>query len=257
MRGRADYGKAMFEGTADTLRKKEKTMFEAVKVNVSYGKSRVIQDLSMTIADGERMAILGRNGVGKTTFLKSCMGILPVSSGEIHFDGENITKVRTFRRSQAGLGYVPQGREIIPYLTVNENLELGAMGHPSVDAAARKKWVLGYFPALKVHMERNGGVLSGGLQQQLALARCLMGEPRMILLDEPTEGIQPNVVMEIADTLRKIAEETGITIAVVEQNLKFARRLAEKFVILQKGTVVASGQMEELDEELVKKYLSV
>lgn len=232
-------------------------MFDATNVHVSYGKSRVINGLNVHIGQGERMAILGRNGVGKTTFLKSAMGILPMAEGTLTFDGQDITSLKTFKRSQAGLGYVPQGREIIPYLTVNENLELGAMGHPSVDMAARKEWVLSYFPALNVHMQRNGGVLSGGLQQQLAIARCLMGNPKMILLDEPTEGIQPNVVMEIADTLRKIAEETGITIAVVEQNLKFARRLAEKFVIIQKGAVVASGTMDELNDDLIRQYLSV
>lgn len=232
-------------------------MFDAENVNVSYGKSRVINDLSLHIEKGTRMAILGRNGVGKTTFLKSAMGVLPVASGRITFDGQDITKMKTYRRSQLGLGYVPQGREIIPLLTVNDNLELGAMGHPQVKIAEKKEWVLNYFPALKVHMERNGGVLSGGLQQQLAIARCLMGEPKMILLDEPTEGIQPNVVMEIADTLKKIALETGITIAVVEQNLKFARRLAEDYVIIQKGTVVAGGKLAELNEEITKKYLSV
>lgn len=232
-------------------------MFEATEINVSYGKSRVINNLSLHIKKGSITAILGRNGVGKTTFLKSAMGVLPMSSGKLIFDGKDITKLKSFKRSLEGLGYVPQGREIIPLLTVNENLELGAMGHKGVKLEEKKEWVLCYFPALRVHMSRNGGLLSGGLQQQLAIARCLMGEPKMILLDEPTEGIQPNVVMEIADILKKIAMETGITIAVVEQNLKFARKLAENFVIMQKGTVVAQGTMEELSEEVVKKYLSV
>ncbi len=235
----------------------ESSMFKATGVNVSYGKSRVINDLSLEIRQGSRTAILGRNGVGKTTFLKSAMGILPMSTGTLFFDGQDITKLKTYKRALGGLGYVPQGREIIPLMTVEENLELGAMGHKNIDIASKKEWVLGYFPALKVHMNRNGGVLSGGLQQQLAIARCLMGEPKMILLDEPTEGIQPNVVMEIADTLKKIAQETGITIAVVEQNLKFARRLAEEFVIIQKGAVVAAGSMDELTDDIIKKYLSV
>lgn len=232
-------------------------MFKATNVDVSYGKSKIINNLSLEIKAGSRTAILGRNGVGKTTFLKSAMGILPMGNGTLEFDGNDITKLKTYKRAQAGLGYVPQGREIIPLMTVNENLELGAMDHKEVDIVKQKEWVLGYFPALKVHMERNGGVLSGGLQQQLAIARCLMGNPKMILLDEPTEGIQPNVVMEIADTLKKIAQETGITIAVVEQNLKFARRLAEEFVIIQKGSVVATGKMEELNDDIIKKYLSV
>ncbi|MBQ3583337.1 MAG: ATP-binding cassette domain-containing protein [Lachnospiraceae bacterium] len=232
-------------------------MFKATDVNVSYGKSKVINDLSIHIEKGSRTAILGRNGVGKTTLLKSAMGILPMSTGTLMFDGKDITKMKTYKRSLEGLGYVPQGREIIPLLTVNVNLELGAMGHKDINIEEKKEWVLNYFPALKVHMNRNGGLLSGGLQQQLAIARCLMGEPKMILLDEPTEGIQPNVVMEIADILKKIAEETGITIAVVEQNLKFARRLAENFIIIQKGTVVANGNMDELTDDIIKKYLSV
>jgi urea transport system ATP-binding protein len=232
-------------------------MLEATEVNVSYGKSRVINNLSMKIEKGSKTAILGRNGVGKTTFLKSAMGVLPMSTGRLIFDGKDITKMKTFKRSVEGLGYVPQGREIIPLLTVNDNLELGAMGHKGIKIEEKKEWVLNYFPALRVHMNRNGGVLSGGLQQQLALARCLMGEPKMILLDEPTEGIQPNVVMEIADILKKIANETGITIAVVEQNLKFARRLADNFVIIQKGTVVAEGTMAELSDDIIKRYLSV
>lgn len=232
-------------------------MLEATEVNVSYGKSRVINNLSIKIEKGSRTAILGRNGVGKTTFLKSAMGVLPMSTGKLIFDGKDITKMKTFKRSVEGLGYVPQGREIIPLLTVNDNLELGAMGHKGINIEEKKEWVLNYFPALRVHMNRNGGVLSGGLQQQLAIARCLMGEPKMILLDEPTEGIQPNVVMEIADILKKIANETGITIAVVEQNLKFARRLADNFVIIQKGTVVAKGTMDELSDDIIKRYLSV
>lgn len=233
------------------------SIFKATDIDVSYGKSKVINHLSLEIEEKSRVAILGRNGVGKTTFMKSAMGILPVGNGKIEFDNQDITKMKTFKRNQSGIGYVPQGREIIPLMTVNENLELGAMDHKGIDIPKQKAWVLNYFPALKVHLERNGGVLSGGLQQQLAIARCLMGNPKMILLDEPTEGIQPNVVAEIADTLKKIAEETGITIVVVEQNLKFARRLAEKFVIMQKGTVVASGMMDELSPEIIQKYLSV
>lgn len=232
-------------------------MLVASNIDVSYGKSRVINHLSLEIKAGSRTAILGRNGVGKTTFLKSAMGILPVKNGTITFDGQDITRMKTSKRALSGLGYVPQGREIIPLMTVEENLDLGAMGHKDIDIAAKKEWVLGYFPALNVHMQRNGGVLSGGLQQQLAIARCLMGEPKMILLDEPTEGIQPNVVMEIADTLKQIAQETGITIAVVEQNLKFARRLAEEYVIMQKGTVVAAGRMDELGDDVIRQYLSV
>lgn len=232
-------------------------MLVATNVSVSYGKSIVVSNLSLHIEKGSITAILGRNGVGKTTFLKSVMGVLPLSAGSLLFNGADISRLRPYKRSLEGLGYVPQGREIISLMTVNENLELGAMGHKRVSVQQRKEWVLEYFPALKEHLNRNGGLLSGGLQQQLAIARCLMGEPVMMLLDEPTEGIQPNVVMEIADILKKIAEETGITIALVEQNLKFARRIAESFAIMQKGTIVAEGKVKDLSEELVKRYLSV
>ncbi len=232
-------------------------MLIATNVSVSYGKSIVINNLSLHIKKGSITAILGRNGVGKTTFLKSAMGILPMTTGSLMFNDAEISKLRPYKRSLKGLGYVPQGREIIPLMTVNENLELGAMGHKRISILRKKEWVLEYFPALKAHLNRNGGLLSGGLQQQLAIARCLMGEPVMMLLDEPTEGIQPNVVIEIADILKKIAEETGITIALVEQNLKFARRIAESFAIMQKGTVVAEGEINELTDDLVKRYLSV
>lgn len=232
-------------------------MFKVLDIDVNYGKSKVINHLSMEIEEGSKTAILGRNGVGKTTFMKSAMGILPLMGGRIEFKGSDISKMKTFQRNQQGIGYVPQGREIIPLMTVYENLELGAIDHKEIDIPERMNWVLKYFPALSQHMDRNGGVLSGGLQQQLAIARCLMGRPEMILLDEPTEGIQPNVVAEIADTLKKIAEETGITIVVVEQNLKFARRLAENYVIMQKGTVVEKGKMEDLTQDKIRKYLSV
>jgi len=232
-------------------------MLDVTNIQVSYGKSRVINDLSFSVEKGSRTAILGRNGVGKTTLLKSIMGILPASSGTVFFDGQNVARLKPYKRSLAGIGYVPQGREIIPLLTVNENLELGALGRSRIDFASRKEWALGYFPMLCAHLNRNGGVLSGGLQQQLALARCLICDPKMILLDEPTEGIQPNVVAEIAETLKKIAVETGITIVLVEQNLKFARRVADDYLIMQKGTIVAAGKMTELDDGIIRKYLSV
>lgn len=232
-------------------------MLDVTNIQVSYGKSRVINDLSFSVEKGSRTAILGRNGVGKTTLLKSIMGILPASSGTVFFDGQNVARLKPYKRSLAGIGYVPQGREIIPLLTVNENLELGALGRSRIDFASRKEWALGYFPMLCAHLNRNGGVLSGGLQQQLALARCLICDPKMILLDEPTEGIQPNVVAEIAETLKKIAAETGITIVLVEQNLKFARRVADDYLIMQKGTIVAAGKMTELDDGIIRKYLSV
>lgn len=232
-------------------------MFSANNINVNYGKSKIINGLSLHINEGDKVAILGRNGVGKTTLLKSIMGLLPVEQGNIHFLKKDITKKRTFLRCSEGIGYVPQGREVIPLLTVEENLDLGALGHKDIDIQLQKEWVMSYFPALKEHLPRKGGVLSGGLQQQLALARCLMSSPRMILLDEPTEGIQPNIVSEIASTLKKISEEKKITMLVVEQNLKFARKLADKFAIMQKGCIVSQGAMEELTDEMTRRYLAL
>ena len=232
-------------------------MLDIRDIHVLYGKSRVINGLSLSVEQGSRTALLGRNGVGKTTLMKAIMGVLPASAGSIQLMGKEISKLKTFKRSLAGIGYVPQGREIIPMLTVDENLELGALGHKIDNVREKKEWALSYFPMLNDHLHRNGGVLSGGLQQQLALARCLMTGPKIMLLDEPTEGIQPNVVAAIAETLKQIAADTGITILLVEQNLKFAKRVAERFVVMQKGAIVAEGSMSELDDEITRKYLSV
>jgi urea transport system ATP-binding protein len=232
-------------------------MLTVKDIHVLYGKSRVINNLSLHVEQGSRTAVLGRNGVGKTTLMKAIIGILPVSSGSITLEGKDIGKLRPSKRSLAGIGYVPQGREIIPMLTVDENLELGALGHKIADPKEKKEWALSYFPMLKDHLHRNGGVLSGGLQQQLALARCLMSSPKIMLLDEPTEGIQPNVVAAIAETLKRIAEDTGITILLVEQNLKFAKKVAERFVVMQKGAIVTENKMSELDDEIIHRYLSV
>ncbi|NJP40261.1 ATP-binding cassette domain-containing protein [Oscillospiraceae bacterium HV4-5-C5C] len=232
-------------------------LLDVSHITVAYGKSLVIQDLSFSVAAGSRTAILGRNGVGKTTLLKSIMGILPLSAGQMSYQDQPLAKLKTYQRSLAGIGYVPQGRDIIPQLTVGENLELGALTRRNIPVRAKKDWALGYFPMLRDHLNRAGGVLSGGLQQQLALARCLICEPRIILLDEPTEGIQPNIVADLALTLKKIAAETGITILLVEQNLKFARRVADDFLIMQKGAIAVTGPMADLDDRIIQQYLSV
>ncbi|MDR1796428.1 MAG: ATP-binding cassette domain-containing protein [Clostridiales Family XIII bacterium] len=233
-------------------------MLTVEHVFVNYGKSRVVSDVSFSIADGGKLAVLGRNGVGKTTLMKALIGLLPVEAGgRVLLDGADLTKRPAWFRNQAGIGYVPQGREIIPDMTAEENLELGAMGRKDVDAKAQKEVVLSYFPALGELLKRKGGVLSGGQQQQLAIGRCLMGKPSLILLDEPTEGIQPNVVAEMARILNRIASEMGIGLCLVEQNLGFARRIAENYVIIQKGQVVSQGAMEALDSEEANRYLSV
>lgn len=228
------------------------------KINVNYGKSKVVNGASLTIEQGEKIALLGRNGVGKTTLLKGIMGVLPIEgSGKLSIDGTDLTKKSAHIHNLAGIGYVPQGREIIPDLTVKENIELGGLGHKEVDMKKQYEKVLSYFPALKPHLNRPGGVLSGGQQQQLAIARCLMGAPKIVLLDEPTEGIQPNVVFEIAGIINAISKEMGLSVIVVEQNLKFARRVADRFLIMQKGEIVCAGSMDELTDEVGKKYLSV
>lgn len=231
-------------------------MFELKDIRVNYGKSKIINGISLEIAKGEKLAVMGRNGVGKTTLLKSMIGILSLEEGSITLEDKDISSCMPHERSRLGIAYVPQGREIIPDLTVEENLDLGGYAHTS-DLSGQKAKVLEYFPALKAHLKRKGGVLSGGQQQQLAIARALMSEPKMLLLDEPTEGIQPNIVAEIATILDRIRKEMDLTLVIVEQNIKFAKKIADHYVILQKGQIVAQGEMEQLKEETINKYLAV
>ena len=238
-------------------------MLELENVKVNYGKSKIINGVSLEVARGDKLVIMGRNGMGKTTLIKSIMGILPLVEGNIYFCNDVITKEAPNARSKRGIAYVPQGREVIPDFTVAENLELGAMAHMNAvnkerkTMNERKEIVFHYFPALKEHLHRKGGVLSGGQQQQLAIGRALMSQPNMILLDEPTDGIQPNVVADLAATLNRIRKELFVTIVLVEQNLKFAFQVAEKYVILQKGLIVSGGLTEDFTEEEAMKYLSV
>ena len=232
-------------------------MLELKDVHVSYGKSKVINgvDFSMEITD--KVALLGRNGVGKTTLLKSLIGILPVESGTITYEGNVINKKNSYERSTSGIAYVPQGREIIPDFTVRENLELGGVSLKKSIVKDRIEEVLNYFPALKVHYIRKGGVLSGGLQQQLAISRALMSHPRILLLDEPTEGIQPNIVAEIADILNKVHTDLNLGIILVEQNMNFAFKICDSYILMQKGQIVNRGKNGELTDEIVRKYLTV
>lgn len=231
-------------------------MLEVNAVSVSYGKSRIVNNVSFAVDSSEKLAILGRNGVGKTTLLKSMIGLLPMQTGTLRLGDRNLTAMKAYERACNGISYVPQGREIIPNLTVQENLELGALAHTRA-VRERMAEVFDYFPILPEHLHRKGGVLSGGQQQQLAIARALMSHPKALLLDEPTEGIQPNVVAEIGNILKRIHKTLQIPIIIVEQNLKFARRLADRFLIIQKGEIVAGGAMETLSDEIIHRYLTV
>lgn len=231
-------------------------LLELSDVNVSYGQTPVLFGVNMTINKGDIACLLGRNGVGKTTLLRSVIGLNKVLSGNIVFDADEITKIPTYKRARYGIAYIPQGREIIPYLSVLDNLKLGM-------SAGQKKYrkipdeIFEFFPMLKQHLSRQGGLLSGGQQQQLAIARGLMSNPKMMLLDEPTEGIQPSIVQEIEDTLKRINREKGITLIVVEQKVDFAKQLAQKFFIMEKGAVVANGATDDLTDDLVHQYLAI
>ena len=236
-------------------------MLQLQNINVYYGESHILRDVSFVIEAGQVACLMGRNGVGKTTTLKAVMGLLPVRSGQISLDGTDITRVATDRRARNGLAYVPQGREIIPHLTVRENLQLGFWARAvKGDGAAEKAAfdeVYQLFPKLTKILERPGGVLSGGEQQQLAIGRAILSDPKVLLLDEPTEGIQPSVVDQIEDVIIGFKNSRRFAILLVEQGLHFAARLADAYVIMAKGAVVAAGKTSELSAEEVKRHLVV
>lgn len=236
-------------------------MLEIKNASINYGMGEIVQNISFQVEPGEKLVLLGRNGVGKTTTLKGMIGLLPMAKGDILLDGKNISKKKPHVRVAEGIAYVPQGREIIPYFTVRENLELGMQGRPKT--AERKtlinqiNWVLEYFPALQEHMNRKGGVLSGGQQQQLAIARALMADPKYLMLDEPTEGIQPNIVEEMVHILKRVAADMNVAIILVEQNINFAKKFADNYMIMHKGSIVDSGRIENISDDTIKKYLAV
>jgi urea transport system ATP-binding protein len=231
-------------------------LLELNDVTVSYGQTPVLFGVNMAVNQGDIACILGRNGVGKTTLLRSVIGLNKTLSGNIIFDLQNITRLPIFKRARAGIAYIPQGREIIPYLSVLDNLKLGLSAGKQKSSKIPHE-IFEFFPMLKQHLNRQGGLLSGGQQQQLAIARGLMSDPKIMLLDEPTEGIQPSIVQEIEETLKRINQEKGITLIVVEQKVDFVRQLAQKFFIMEKGVVVADGETPELTDDLVHKYLAV
>ncbi len=231
-------------------------MLAVKSFNQFYGGSHTLWDVDLFVPAGSRMCLMGRNGMGKTTLLKCIMGLLPSSSGSITFEGTDLLKCRAEERARIGIGYVPQGREIFSHLTVQENLSIG-LGIRKNGPRAIPQRIFDLFPVLKQMMNRRGGDLSGGQQQQLAIGRALVLEPKLLILDEPTEGIQPNVVHEIGDIILRLNKEEGLTVLLVEQKLPFARRVASEFCILANGRRVASGEILELTDEVVHAHLSV
>jgi urea transport system ATP-binding protein len=229
----------------------------AVKtLNQFYGGSHTLWDVDLSVSPGSRTCLMGRNGMGKTTLLKCIMGLLPATNGGITFEGMDLLKCTAEERARLGIGYVPQGREIFSQLTVEENLRVG-LGIRKNGARSIPARIFELFPVLKQMLNRRGGDLSGGQQQQLAIGRALVLEPKLLILDEPTEGIQPNIVHEIGDIILRLNKEEGLTVLLVEQKLPFARRVASEFCILDKGRKVAGGTISELSDEFVRAHLSV
>ncbi len=231
-------------------------------VCAAYGESQVLWDVSLEVPEGGVVCLMGRNGVGKTTLLKVVMGLLPARGGHVVLGGEDLTRRRPEERVARGIGYVPQGREIFPGLTVAENLRVGLMAQRRRSRGALDgvehdlEQVFELFPRLKSLLGRKGGVLSGGEQQQLAIARVLLASPRVLLLDEPTEGIQPSVILQIEDAIQRI-KARGIAVLLVEQYLEFAWRLADSYAIMRKGAVVSRGATADLRHEAVREHLTV
>lgn len=225
-------------------------------VNQSYGQSQTLWNVSMTVEAGSCVSLIGRNGVGKTTLLNCVMGLLRIDSGIMSFDGSDLARLPAEHRAPLRVGYVPQGRMIFPLLTVRENLLTG-LGHLPRSEQFLPNHIFELFPVLNTMMQRRGGDLSGGQQQQLAIARALVINPKFLILDEPTEGIQPNIVQEIGDVILRLNRELGLTVLVVEQKLPFVRKVASHFHIMSKGAVVASDVMSGLTEALIKEHLSV
>jgi urea transport system ATP-binding protein len=231
-------------------------MLRLTNVDSFYGRSHVLHGVSLGVRAAEITTILGRNGTGKTTLLKTLMGLTDRTTGEIRLGDNVISDEPTFRRARAGFAYVPQGREIIPDFTIRENILLGAFARPDGKRVI-PELVAELFPYLVQNLDRPGGVLSGGQQQQLAIARALTADPKVLLLDEPTEGIQPSIVEEIENVILRLNREMRLTVILVEQNVAFARHAAARFAIMEKGRVVAAGEISELSDELVHRHMAL
>jgi urea transport system ATP-binding protein len=231
-------------------------VLEARDVHQYYGGSHTLRGATLDVPPGECTCLMGRNGVGKTTLLKTIMGLVSTRSGSVKFGDKELTQAEPNVRARVGIGYVPQGREIFADLTVEENLRVGALTRNDTTHEI-PELVFRLFPVLKSMLRRRGGDLSGGQQQQLAIGRALTLKPKCILLDEPTEGIQPSIVHEIGDVIRRLCSEEKMGVLLIEQKLPFARRIADRFFLMERGSIVASGKMGELSEQLVQKHLAV
>jgi urea transport system ATP-binding protein len=221
-----------------------------------YGESHTLWDVSINLAPGQCTCLMGRNGVGKTTLLKTVMGLVPAKSGSVQFESTELLGKKTPQRAKLGIGYVPQGREIFPQMSVEDNLKLGLSSRRDKVRTIPEK-IYELFPVLKDMKNRRGGDLSGGQQQQLAIGRAMVLDPKLLILDEPAEGIQPNIVADIGNLIQRLCKEFGLTVLLVEQKLPFVRKFADHFVILDKGRVVAGGELPALTEQLVARHLVV
>jgi urea transport system ATP-binding protein len=226
-------------------------------LSVSIGGSRILRGVNLEIRPKTVFCLMGRNGVGKTTTLKAITGLMSADSGRVSLTGEDISRLSPEKRALRGIGFVPQGREIFPQLTVEENLQVGAIARGRKPGKAELDRVFTLFPIIKEFLSRKGGMLSGGQQQQLAIGRALLTRPTLLILDEPTEGIQPNIIDQIGDAIRMLREEGEMAILLVEQYLDFCRELGDDFCVLERGRVAANGPMSGLSEELIKEYLTV
>jgi urea transport system ATP-binding protein len=231
-------------------------MLKLTNVDSYYDRSHILHAVCLDIPIGKVTAVLGRNGTGKTTLLKTLMGLTDRMEGQISLNGTEIGKEPTFRRARAGIAYVPQGREIIPDFSIRENILMGAFARTDGKRQI-PELVPELFPYLMANLERAGGVLSGGQQQQLAIARALAADPKIILLDEPNEGIQPSIVEEIEAIIIRLNREVGLTVVLVEQNVMFARQASHCFAMMEKGRVVVSGAISELSDEMVHRHMAV
>jgi urea transport system ATP-binding protein len=235
-----------------------KTILRASGLNVYYGESHILRNVDLHIPEGEMICLIGRNGVGKTTFLKTLIGLLEQRSGSIEYDGKMLTNQPPYKRARGGIGYVSQGRDIIPRITVRENLLIGMESLPGGMGRNRHidPIVFELFPILEQFLNRRGGDLSGGQQQQLAIARALLGKPKLLLLDEPTEGIQPSIILDIERAVRRIIDETGISVLLVEQHLHFVKQ-SSFYYAMQRGGIVSSGPTSQLSDQVIGEFLTV